>query len=69
MPLGDTYSVKCRLEAVITPVLQGIPDVDGDCALYWVTRVPHASFHGLLGRSALASTYLQTHLPYNRVVE
>ncbi len=46
---GDTHSVEGGLQAVITPVLQGIPNIDGDGALHRVTWVPHAACHGLFG--------------------
>jgi len=49
MLFGDSHSVEGGLEAVITPVLQGIPNIDSDSALHRVTWVPHAAFHGLLG--------------------
>ena len=60
--LGDTYSMEGGLEAVVTPILQGIPNVDGDGTCYRVTWVPHARLHGFFGGSALACTHLQPNL-------
>ena len=38
--LGHAHTVEGGLEAVIAPVLQGVPNVDGDGALHRVTWVP-----------------------------
>ncbi len=64
MLFGYAHSVESGLEAVITPILQGIPNVDGDGACHRVTWLLQPCLYGLFGCGALPSTHLQTHLPY-----
>lgn len=54
----NPHSVEGGLEAVITPVLQGISNVDGDGACHRITRLPQPRLHGLFGCGALPSTHL-----------
>ena len=56
---GHAHSVVCGLEPPVTPVLQSIPDVDGDSSFDGIAGQPGALLHDLLRRGALSSTHLQ----------
>ncbi len=55
---GHPHSVKGRFQPAIAPVLQGIPNVDGDGPRDRVTGDPQPRLHSFFRGGILASTHL-----------